>query len=125
MTNALTDAQREAVEKAILIANSVQHFRTAKHLREILATQHPDHSGDARFFVYSNDGGYNEYKTAAERADAYKAEIASYLDTMGDGWSEEVTTVGQRAQRPLFALVPKQQRRLSSAQRAVFGDGWL
>jgi hypothetical protein len=59
------------------------------------APEHNDaaHDGAPRFFVYSSDGGYNEYKTDAERAEAHAADIAQYLDCGTDGWSEEVTTV--------------------------------
>ncbi|WP_150625956.1 hypothetical protein [Pandoraea captiosa] len=43
-----------------------------------------------RYFVYDNEGGYEEYGTDAERAAAHKSAISGYLD---DGWSEEVDSV--------------------------------
>jgi hypothetical protein len=46
-----------------------------------------------RYFVYDHEGGYNEFKTDAERKQGHQAAIDAYLDTGCDGWSEEVTNV--------------------------------
>jgi hypothetical protein len=46
-----------------------------------------------RYFVYDNEGGYNEFKTDAEREQGHQAAIDAHLDTGCDGWSEEVTNV--------------------------------
>ncbi|RDU99178.1 hypothetical protein DWV00_08615 [Trinickia dinghuensis] len=43
-----------------------------------------------RYFVYDNDGGYEEFATDAERAAHHHDAIQTYLD---DGWSEEVKSV--------------------------------
>ncbi|VVE54173.1 hypothetical protein [Pandoraea terrigena] len=76
--------------------------QSADHSGE--ATEKVDHVADSRnmvaaqsagqeavvYFVHDNEGGYNEFKSDAERDAAHKSAIEGYLD---DGWSEEVDSV--------------------------------
>jgi hypothetical protein len=50
-------------------------------------------SKEYRFFLYDPNDGLTFWRTEKERDKAAEAAIDSYLDSIDDGWSDEVTEV--------------------------------
>lgn len=85
-------AEAEQSQKAVSIALLRGKLEGTRAAQSVQRAGVPE-SVAAKYFVYSDDAGLDEYKTDAERANAHADAIQSYLDCGSDGWSEQVDSV--------------------------------